>query len=95
MQLKKSLANPTKQQVTEDPKYPEPKPGDKVKITNWMYFTKREIVDLIKLDHLTVKEVNPVMLSKIDGGGNFWSYEIETVEAPDTNVLGWHYEIIK
>lgn len=95
MKLKKMLANPIGHQVEEDPKYPEPKPGDKVIITNWMYFPKKEIMDLIKLDHLTVKEVNPVVLSRVNEEGYFWSYEIYTEESPGINVLGWHYKIVK
>ncbi len=91
MQWKKTLANPMGLEI-KDTKV-EPIVGDAITITDWELFSKKEIVELSKLPYLTVSEVYPVCIG--EDGDYHWEYEVYTEEAPETNILGWHYKLKK
>lgn len=91
MNIHKMLGNPMGLDV-KDTKI-EPRVGDKITITDCELFSKKEIPQLCKLPHLTVSEVFPVCIG--EDGDYHWEYEVYTEEAPNTNILGWHYTIIQ
>lgn len=90
MNLKKCLANPLGYLIKNI--LQEPKPGDKVSITDWTDFSKPEIAILCKKDYLTVLDAFPIM---VGSDGNYhWEYTIVTEEAQHVDVLFNRYKLI-
>ena len=92
MDLFKELANPSGEPVMDT--IPCPEKGQKVRITDWEFFNKRDIPKLSKLFALTIYEIHPIVISDENGDHRHWEYEIYTLEAPNVLIPSGYYRIV-